>query len=73
MERSMFVPPVYPAHALNFTDAELDTPQKCLCGRDVKLRDAVVCWTHPVNNDDYGWFTACNTNCITAQVTEGVA
>ena len=71
---AMFVPPTYPAHVLNFTDAQLDAMQKCLCGKDVKLRDAVVCWTHPLNNNEnYGWFTACDTNCITAKVTEGAA
>jgi hypothetical protein len=69
----MFAPPTYPAHTLDFTDTELDTPLRCLCGKFVKLRGALVCWTHPLNHDGYDWFTACNMSCITARITEGAA
>jgi hypothetical protein len=69
----MFIPPTFHAETLNFSDAQLDGPQKCLCGNDVKLRDCVVCWTHHPESNDYGWFAACHGQCITAQVTEGSA
>jgi hypothetical protein len=67
----MFVPPTYPAHTLDFTDTELDTPLRCLCGKFVKLRGALVCWTHPLNHDGYDWFTAGNMSCITARSNRG--
>lgn len=69
----MFHPPTYQAASLNFSDERLDTPMKCLCGKDVKLRDCLASYTTSPNDPVPGWYAACHGNCVVAHITEGNA
>lgn len=69
----MFHPPTYQAESLDFSDERLDAPLQCMCGKEVKLRDCLACWTTSPNDKEPGWYAACNGFCIVAHVTEGNA
>lgn len=69
----MFHPPAFQAASLNLSDEKLDGQMKCLCGKNVTLRDCLVCWTTSPNDPEPGWYPACHGNCIVAHITEGNA
>ena len=68
----MFHPPTFHASSI-FDDAELESEQSCLCGKTVKLKDCLACYTHKKGSNSYGYFAACSGQCIVAHVTEGSA
>lgn len=69
----MFHPPTYAAASLAFSPERLDAPVKCLCGKDVKMRDCLVSWTTSPADKEPGWYVACHGNCIVAHIAEGNA
>jgi hypothetical protein len=56
-------------------DTSLDQEQrlKCLCGKDVRLGDCLVCWTTAPHDKEPGWYASCSPKCVVLRVSAGNA
>jgi hypothetical protein len=56
-------------------DTSLNQEQrlKCLCGKDVRLGDCLVCWTKAGKDPDPGYYAACSPQCVIIRLSQGTA
>lgn len=66
----MFLP-----FTLRAKDTSLDQEQKlrCMCGKEVRLGDCLVCWTTSPQDQAPGWYAACAPQCLIVNCAEGNA
>ena len=66
----MFIP-----FTVRAADTSLDQEQrlKCVCGKDVRLGDCLVCWTQAGKDPEPGFYAVCAPECIVARLPQGSA
>lgn len=69
----MFIPPLYKAESLNFSEEKLDEELACMCGNQVKLRNCICIYTTSQQAPQPSWYAACTIPCIVKHVSEGNA
>jgi hypothetical protein len=66
----MFLP-----YTLRAAATSLNQDQKllCLCGKQVRLGDCLLCWTTTEPDKEPGWYCACTPECIVIRASAGNA
>ncbi len=68
----MVIPPCYAASTV-FDDDDLKRVVHCICDKPVSLVDKMVIYSHRKENQTFGWFCVCSTECFTTNVCVGGA